>query len=934
MTLSSLWSTLSNIGISESMDSYTKRNTILCNQINILVALLMLPFTLLGLFTWIGTTRESALYGVIGTFVSNVSMLLLSKAGFPIVARLLTVLMLTGIATAATTIGPLNIDPTQPIPFISYFNRAMSLCSCAGLPLLLFHVKKERLILFGLYTLYFALLFSLNTIDEYLGMSMNEREMIITQDTQPYVISTLGTLITIIGFYLFFTILNVRYEKKVSDKNDALIASEEELKQNIEELNQTQEHLSKQSDEIKKQNRDLQTMEEELRQNLEEIQAQRDFVEQANNKIKSRNETINRHSKILMGLSKHPYVQSGNWNIAVDHIINTIAQVLEVSRVSIWRVEGDKGYCEKAFDRDLVLYISGDELNPITDSKYLSVMHSEHSLLLYNVHQEEIAERLILDENITNATGAMLSVSYLVNGNFHGLIHIEHIGDSREWIPEDKAFMESMSDIVTVAYQNHQKAIANRFVRKSTELLSKMAKHEGLAQGNWDGFLEDFTFKCATHTHVSSVSVWEYTDGDSSDIHLKCLKSHERSSQDFSKDLLLSQKQFPAYFRMLNRQQPIVIDNVHDNTVSSEFSQSYFKVSDIVSLLHVPYFINGKLKGVVCCEQRGKVREWSVEDQLFMKSMANLITVSYQNLQQLEQQKALRHYNTELLNVQDELQANLSTLEATQTSLREQKDELSLQHKRTLESIQYAQTIQQAILPHEKVRHRLFPNSFVMFLPKDIVSGDFYWISEGPDGQRVVAVVDCTGHGVPGAFMSIIGYNLLSEIILRQGCYEPAEILEYLDTGVIKALKQKEGSNGDGMDVNICVLEDQGRDQVSVKFSGAKNSLMYTERGELRVCKGSRRSVGGYYASRTHKAFDTHEILLSSNEMIYLTSDGLQDQNNVQRQKLSSRRLKALMRSLHPLAVAEQKAYFERELRNHMKGTPQRDDITLIGIKL
>lgn len=258
-------------------------------------------------------------------------------------------------------------------------------------------------------------------------------------------------------------------------------------------------------------------------------------------------------------------------------------------------------------------------------------------------------------------------------------------------------------------------------------------------------------------------------------------------------------------------------------------------------------------------------------------------------------------------------------------------------------SIYYALTIQNAILPTQEQIDKHFEN-FTIYLPKDIVSGDFYWYTttrkSGTDDEMIfLAVVDCTGHGVPGGFLSMIGSRILSTIVNENRIYEPHKILERMDINLRQALKQDQTQNDDGMDVCLCRI-DKNRDlkeeqdgKVRVLFSGARRPLYYSKNhSEVEMIRGDRKTVGGRYYKE--KKFTTRELLLSRGDKIYLTTDGITDQPSPTREKFGIKRFMDILSRTGTLSIEEQKKYFEEELLGFMRYEKQRDDITVLGIKV
>ena len=267
-------------------------------------------------------------------------------------------------------------------------------------------------------------------------------------------------------------------------------------------------------------------------------------------------------------------------------------------------------------------------------------------------------------------------------------------------------------------------------------------------------------------------------------------------------------------------------------------------------------------------------------------------------------------------------------LKIFQEQLQTQNILLEDRNKYITDSINYAKRIQTAILPDEKAIRECFPNSFLIYHPKDIVSGDFYWISKVGE-KCMIAVVDCTGHGVPGAFMSMIGNTLLNKIVIEKGVTDPAEVLNLLDQGVIDELhKEQSGASFDGMDIGLCMVDYNNK---LMQYAGAYRTLFYFQNNELKQIKGDKKSIG---EKKKELKFALNEITLTDDLVIYVTSDGFIDQHNIDGQKYGSKRLREKLSKIYSLDFRKQKEILEAELENHRGTQVQRDDITFLGIKI
>lgn len=281
-----------------------------------------------------------------------------------------------------------------------------------------------------------------------------------------------------------------------------------------------------------------------------------------------------------------------------------------------------------------------------------------------------------------------------------------------------------------------------------------------------------------------------------------------------------------------------------------------------------------------------------------------------------------------------------STLVKTKRLLREkekayekitrQREELELKNRNITDSLVYASYMQQALLPSEDYFKSIIPDSFIFFKPKDIVSGDFYWITKKEHVIFVVAA-DCTGHGVPGAFMSMIGVELLNKIILDQDIQKPSEILGILAKGVARTFSSEgEDENAllkDGMDIGLCAIDEQ---KGEIQYAGAFFPLYIVRDNKLTEIKGDRMSVGVPGAmSFTNKTMEMH-----AGDIIYLFSDGYADQfGGPNNKKFMYRRFRHLLLTIHRFPVEEQKAIIHDSIETWRKDIEQVDDMIVIGLR-
>ncbi len=265
------------------------------------------------------------------------------------------------------------------------------------------------------------------------------------------------------------------------------------------------------------------------------------------------------------------------------------------------------------------------------------------------------------------------------------------------------------------------------------------------------------------------------------------------------------------------------------------------------------------------------------------------------------------------------------------TELAAKNDLITGQQKEIKDSIQYASRIQRAVMYFESQLKQLLPESFIYFKPRDIVSGDFYWIYE-KNRQIIVAAADCTGHGVPGAFMSMLGMAMLNTIVFEMEEVHSNELLDALRHRIIESLHQtgREGENKDGMDLALYIFDPS---TMSLEFSGANNSLYVVRNNELLETKADRMPIGIY--EKASVPFSRNIIKLQKGDMIYTFSDGYHDQfGGPNNKKFMSGTLKKLFVSISNERVDKQNDVIHQTITEWMKDTYQIDDMLIIGVRV
>jgi serine phosphatase RsbU (regulator of sigma subunit) len=310
-----------------------------------------------------------------------------------------------------------------------------------------------------------------------------------------------------------------------------------------------------------------------------------------------------------------------------------------------------------------------------------------------------------------------------------------------------------------------------------------------------------------------------------------------------------------------------------------------------------------------------------------VESISKTLQDNNQDLENRVKERAigLRDANEELAQNLEELKSNIEIVNA-------QNKEIKTKNRNIKQSINYARTIQHNILPDFSIIQKHFPESFLIFKPKDVVSGDFYYFKQKKD-KMILAAVDCTGHGVPGAFMSVIAHSILNQIIDYHHIAEPSYILKQLHLEIKNFLKHEISMGRDGMDIGLVIIDLKKQE---LSFAGAKSPLVYVKNGQMQMINGSNFYIGTN--STKEVEFEQTNIsfsLVKDSISFYLFSDGYQDQfGGEDNKKLMKTHFRELIFQVHSLPIPDQEKKL-REWYELWKGnTSQTDDITLLGVKV
>ncbi len=269
---------------------------------------------------------------------------------------------------------------------------------------------------------------------------------------------------------------------------------------------------------------------------------------------------------------------------------------------------------------------------------------------------------------------------------------------------------------------------------------------------------------------------------------------------------------------------------------------------------------------------------------------------------------------------------------AQKVEIEAQRDLLAEQQKHILDSIQYSKRLQNAILPTNSFVHELFPESFILYRPKDIISGDFYWFHRNGN-KHYFSAIDCTGHGVPGALVSMVGQNWLNYAVKDLALEKPSDILDALNDGVMSTFKERDDDTSvkDGMDIALCCID---YDAMKLEYAGAYNPVLIVRDGEPTQIKGDKFPIGAFFRGSKGK-FTNHEVEVKKGDVVYVFSDGYADQFGEESGfKFLTKRFRQLLFDIHQNPMPEQRDILEKTLIDWMGNVEQLDDVTVVGIKV
>jgi serine phosphatase RsbU (regulator of sigma subunit)/Tfp pilus assembly protein PilF len=392
-------------------------------------------------------------------------------------------------------------------------------------------------------------------------------------------------------------------------------------------------------------------------------------------------------------------------------------------------------------------------------------------------------------------------------------------------------------------------------------------------------------------------------------------------------------KEALEYYKLSSNLKDTIYNQEKEKDIAKrELSYEYQKKQLADSL---KYLEEQKIKDLQISEQKAKIKQEETIKYAFgfgFLLLALMLGILFQSFNQKKKANVLLTKQKEEIAEQNfKLEEQKMKIEAINVNLSHLNDQLAEKNKDITDSIHYAKRIQEALLSGHKILQHSFPEFFIMFRPRDIVSGDYYYANSLQGRYTIFSVADCTGHGVPGAFMSLLGISFLNEIITDKRTVYPDEILNQLRHKVISSVSQDEHKmQKDGMDMALCVVDHFTN---KLYFAGANNSLIIIRNGEIIDMKADKMPVGLYGGDMV--PFTLKEFDLTEGDCLYMHSDGYPDQfGGPKGKKFKSSQIKEMLLNIHTYSMESQKAYVEDTFDNWTLSYPQIDDVTLMGVKI
>ncbi|MCS7296998.1 MAG: PAS domain-containing protein [Bacteroidia bacterium] len=478
---------------------------------------------------------------------------------------------------------------------------------------------------------------------------------------------------------------------------------------------------------------------------------------------------------------------------------------------------------------------------------------------------------------------------------------------------ERRALFKTINILFDITEQKEQEFR----LKEQQNALSQLAAHPALREGDVEKAFQIIAEVALNTFQAHRVSLWRYEESDLA----RCVAVAEKESHSHTVGTIVNRSLYPMYFQSLEREQVIAVVDALSDLRTRELALPLFKPNNVASVLDGVIRTGKDTVGLISVEHRYTKREWRLDEVNFLRSLA----ASAASV------------------IEEEQKAYARRLQEMNRRLEEQKRELEEAMSDIRESIKYAKRMQKNILPSDALLDKCLgkDNYFIIWRPRDRhgVGGDFYWFSEAAGDSYFIVVADGTGHGVPGAFMTLIGSILLDQIINKSRIFAPSQILHDLHIGVRQVLRQdvegEEIASRDGMDIALVRYFPK---EYRLIYAGANLPLYYVHDGELKEIKPDKKAIGGEQLEE-ERFFTAHEVQLQPGDVFFLFTDGVVDQlGGPDEKRFGTRQLKDfIMETLHEPVMSRRRAFFNmrwKEWKDYGKDREQLDDVTMWGVRL
>ncbi|MGQ9863999.1 MAG: PAS domain-containing protein [Bacteroidia bacterium] len=436
--------------------------------------------------------------------------------------------------------------------------------------------------------------------------------------------------------------------------------------------------------------------------------------------------------------------------------------------------------------------------------------------------------------------------------------------------------------------------------------LSELAMNPAVREGDVEKGLP-YIAQLTRHTlQADRVSIWLYQENNM----VTCVAVDEKKMHTHHVGAQVSKDLYPIYFQSVEREGVIAVVDSLTDLRTRELALPLLMPNNVASVLDASIRVGGKPMGLISVEMHHQRHQWNLDEVQYIVAIAQWISSVIETRDRAYAQKLQEAYQ----------------------ELRKANEELEEFNRSIKESIQYARRLQRVIFPDSLMNRYLGDNYFIVNRPKDKIGGDFYWFGV-EEGLYFIAVADGTGHGVPGAFLSVIGHLLLTQLVHGSKVLSPDEILQRLHVGVRRLLKQdeEESFQRDGMDIAILVLNPH---TFELKYAGAMIPLYYYSEGELREIKPDKKPIGGEQLEE-ERTYTCHRIQLHPQDAVFLATDGLFDQfGEATGKRYGTRRFKDFIVAHIHEPITRLRALLNQEWKEWKGDSEQLDDVTVFGLRV